>query len=132
MRENQTTSFAVENLHVKGMIKNKKLSRSIADSGWGMFLRILAYKSKWHGKNMLSIGRFVASSKTCHACGHKQEKMPLSVRMWECVCGLDHDRDINAAKMIRKQAITDALGLSACVKGSSITIPVSAGAMAKE
>ena len=119
VRENQVTSFAVEDLHVKGMIRNRKLSRAIADSAWGSFLRVLAYKSKWHGKHVLPIGRFIASSKTCHACGHKQEKMPLSVRVWDCVCGLKHDRDINAAKVIKKQAIADALGQSVCVKSSS-------------
>ena len=78
--ESQATSFAVEDLHVKGMIKNRKLARSIADSSWGTFLRVLSYKSRWHGKNVLTIGRFVASSKTCHACGHKQEKIPLRVK----------------------------------------------------
>jgi putative transposase len=131
VRENQINSFAVEDLHVKGMIRNRKLSRAIADSAWGNFLRVLSYKSKWHGKNVLPIGRFIASSKTCHACGHKTEKLPLSVREWGCICGLVHDRDINAAKVIKKQAITDALGQSACIKSSSATIPVSAGVAAR-
>ncbi len=131
VRENQATSFAVEDLHVKGMIKNRKLARSIADSSWGTFLHVLSYKSKWHGKNVLTIGRFVASSKTCHVCGYKQEKMPLSIREWNCVCGLSHDRDINASKVIKKQAIADALGLSACIKSSSTAKSVSAGAVAK-
>ena len=129
--ESQATSFAVEDLHVKGMIKNRKLARSIADSSWGTFLRVLSYKSKWHGKNVLTIGRFVASSKTCHVCGHKREKMPLDIREWDCVCGLSHDRDVNAAKVIKKQAIADALGQSACIKSSSTAIPVSAGAVAR-
>ena len=131
VRENQTTSFAVEDLHVKGMIKNRKLARSIADSSWGTFLRVLAYKSRWHGKNVLTIGRFVASSKTCHVCGHREKIMPLSIREWDCVCGLSHDRDINASKVIKKQAIADALGLSVCIKSSSTAIPVSAGAVAR-
>jgi len=130
--ESQATSFAVEDLHVKGMIKNRKLARSIADSSWGTFLRVLSYKSKWHGKNVLTIGRFVASSKTCHACGHKQENMPLRVREWNCVCGLSHDRDINASKVIKKQAIADALGLSVCIKSSSTATSVSADAVARE
>ncbi len=77
---------------------------------WGTFIRVLLYKSKWQGKNVLSIGRFVASSKTCHTCGDKKEKLPLSIRQWHCDCGLLHDRDINAAKVIQKQAIADALG----------------------
>lgn len=131
VRENQATSFAVEDLHVKGMIRNKKLARSIADSSWGKFVSVLAYKSRWHGKNLLTIGRFVASSKTCHVCGNKQEKMPLSVRVWTCSCGAHHDRDINAAKVIRKQALADALGQSVCVKSSSTAVPLSTGAVAR-
>ena len=110
VRENQATSFALEDLHLKGMLKNRKLARAIADSSWGTFIRVLLYKSKWKGKNVLPIGRFVASSKTCHACGYKKEKLPLSIRQWHCDCGLLHDRDINAAKVIQKQAIADALG----------------------
>ncbi len=132
VRENQATSFAVEDLHVKGMIRNKKLSRAIADSSWGTFLRVLAYKSKWHGKRTMTIGRFVASSKTCHCCGEKQKVLPLSVREWTCVCGTTHDRDVNAAKVIRNQAIADAFGLNACVKSSSTAKPLSGGVVAKE
>ena len=131
VRENQTSSFAVEDLHIKGMIKNKKLSRAISDSAWGSFLRVLTYKSKWHGKSVLYIGRFVASSKTCHMCGHKKDALPLKVREWTCMCGALHDRDINAARMIKKQAIADALGQSVCIKSSSVTIPVSAGVAAR-
>ena len=129
--ESQATSFAVEDLHVKGMIKNRKLARSIADSSWGTFLRVLSYKSRWHGKNVLTIGRFVASSKTCHACGHKEKIMPLRVREWDCLCGLSHDRDINAAMVIKKQAIADALGLSVCIKSSSTATSVIADAVAR-
>ena len=131
VRENQATSFAVEDLHVKSMIRNKKLARSIADSSWGTFLRLLAYKSRWHGKNVRTIGRFVASSKTCHACARREKVLPLSVRTWRCSCGLYHDRDINAAKVIKKQAIADALGQSACVKSSSTAIPLSGSAVAR-
>jgi len=131
VRENQATRFAVEDLHAKGLIKNKKLARSIADSSWGTFLRCLKYKAKWHGKNVYVINRFVASSKTCHACDKKQDELPLSVRSWSCPSGLKHDRDINAAKMIRKQAIADTLGQSGCIKSSSMAIPFSEGAIAR-
>ena len=131
VRENQATSFAVEDLHVKGMLKNRKLARTIADASWATFICVLLYKSKWQGKNVLIIGRFIASSKTCHACGEKQKKLPLSIRQWQCGCGILHDRDINAAKVIKKQAIADALGLSVCVKRTSTEIPVSAGSVAR-
>jgi len=62
----------------------------------------------------------------------QKEKLPLSIRKWECSCGAKHDRDINAAKVIKKQALADTLGLSDCIKSSSVTILVSAGVTARE
>lgn len=103
--KNQATSFAVESLNIKGMIKNRKLSRAIADCGWGMFLSALAYKCKAYGKNLLKIDRFAASSKTCSSCGTKLQNLPLAVRNWTCACGVSHDRDHNAAKMIKQFAL---------------------------
>lgn len=105
--KNQATSFAVESLHIKGMIKNRKLARAIADCGWGIFLSALAYKCKAYGKNLLKIDRFAASSKTCSSCGAKLQKLPLAVRNWTCECGVSHDRDHNAAKMIKKFALAE-------------------------
>ena len=78
---------------------------------------------------MLTIGRFVASSKTCHVCGSVKKELPLSVRQWTCICGVTHDRDINAAKVIREKAIADAFGQRACVKSPSTAIPLSGGAV---
>lgn len=113
------TSFAVEDLHIKGMIKNRKLSRALADSGWRNFITTLTYKCIWVGKNVLTINRFAPSSKACYVCHARQEKMPLSIREWRCdVCGTLHDRDINAAKNIKAYALTDAAGLAVCVKQS--------------
>lgn len=106
----QVTSFAVEDLNIKGMVKNRKLSRAISDCGWGMFLKALQYKCDWNGKNLLKIDRFAPSSKTCSACGTKVDKLPLSIREWQCDCGAKHDRDINAAKNIRAFALAEAQG----------------------
>jgi putative transposase len=114
--KNHETSFAVEDLHIKGMVKNRKLSRAIADSGWRKFINVLTYKCEWHSKNVLKIGRFAASSKTCNACKIKRKELPLQVREWRCECGVLHDRDINAACNIRAFALADALGQSVCVK----------------
>lgn len=117
--KNHETSFAVEDLHIKGMIKNRKLSRRIADSGWRKFIQALKYKCAWSGKNVLQINRFLPSSKTCHVCKAKIEKLPLSVREWQCdVCRTKHDRDINAAKNIKAFALADAVGHTVCVKQS--------------
>jgi putative transposase len=114
---NHETSFAVEDLHIKGMIKHRKLSRALADSGWRNFINALAYKCNWIGKNILTINRFVPSSKICHVCHAKQDAMPLHIRKWRCDgCNTLHDRDINAAKNIKAFALADAAGLAVCVK----------------
>ena len=112
--ENQATTYAVEDLGIKNMVRNRKLAKSISDVAWGQFLTILQYKAKWFGKNILQIGRFVPSSKTCSCCGYKMEKLPLSVRLFECPnCNLVEDRDVNASINIRNFALADALGLRA-------------------
>ena len=100
--KNHATTIAVENLNIKGMVKNHKLARAIQDASWGMFLTTLEYKCRWNGKNLIHIGRFQPSSKLCNPCGHKMEAMPLSIREWECpVCHSVNDRDINAARKVR-------------------------------
>ena len=127
------TSFAVEDLNVKGMLRNRKLARAISDSGWGLFLRALTYKCDWSGKNVLRIGRFEPSSKLCSECGFKAQKMPLSIRHWQCPdCGANHDRDTNAARNIKQFALADALGWSVCVKSSPASIPFCDGGAAKD
>jgi putative transposase len=91
----------VEDLSVKNMMANRKLARAIADVSWGEFFRQLKYKSAWHGKNVLECSRFNPSSKTCGFCGFRLESLKLDVRKWECPgCGVEHDRDLNAAKNI--------------------------------
>ena len=97
--------IAVEDLNVAGMLKNPPLARTIADMGFGEFLRQLAYKAAQRGKTVLVVNRWYPSSKTCSACGYKMPKMPLSVRDWTCPdCGTQHDRDVNAAINLRKVA----------------------------
>ena len=99
--ENQT--IFVETLKVKNMLKNYKLAKSISDVSWGRFIEILEYKSKWYGRNLIKIGTFEPSSKTCNNCGHKKEELSLSERIFKCIlCGHNEDRDINAAKNIKK------------------------------
>ena len=130
--KNHATTIAVEDLNIKGMVKNHKLARAIQDAGWGMLLTTLEYKCRWNGKNLIRIGRFQPSSKLCNGCGHKMESMPLSVREWECPsCYSVNDRDINAARNIRDIGLADSLGRSDCVKSSPVAISVSANATAK-
>ncbi|WP_077451091.1 RNA-guided endonuclease TnpB family protein, partial [Psychrobacter piechaudii] len=111
--ENQATSYAIEDLGVKNMVKNRKLAKATNDVGWGQFVTLLTYKANWYGKNILKVTRFFASSKICSHCHHKLESLPLSVRHWTCPsCQTHHDRDINAASNIRQQALADVAGLA--------------------
>lgn len=100
--ENQDwTSFCVEDLAVQNMQQNHCLARSIGDAGWRMFRSMMEYKSAERGKNLIVIGRFDASSKTC-ICGHVNQNLSLSDRQWTCsVCGATHDRDVLAANNVR-------------------------------
>ncbi len=115
--ENQ--AICVETLKVKNMIKNRKLSKHISDASWSELVRKLEYKSAWCGKHLVKIDQWFPSSKTCHACNTKVDKMELSTRQWECdICGTKHDRDINAAINIKQQGIlkmkAETLSVSAC------------------
>lgn len=99
IRENQ--AIYVENLAVAGMLKSKRMSRSIADAGWGELRRMLAYKAAWHGRTLVKIDRWYPSSKTCSACGTTGHALTLADRKWTCPdCGEHHDRDVNAARNI--------------------------------
>ena len=107
VHKNQGT-ICVEDLCVKGMVRNHKLAKSISDVGWGMFYDFLKYKSEWYGKNFLDIGRFEPSSKMCSICGNIKSDLKLSDREWTCIkCRTEHDRDINASINIRNMAFTN-------------------------
>ncbi len=97
--------IAMEDLNVKGMVKNHKLARHLSDQAFGEFRRQVEYKADWYGSEVVCVDRFFPSSKTCNACGHVKEKMELSERIFVCeLCGHAEDRDINAAKNIRDNA----------------------------
>ena len=101
--ENQV--IGLETLKVKNMIKNKRLSRHIADAGWGMFVDFLSYKSEWYGRSIIKNDTYFASSKLCHKCGHKNDNLKLSDRKWTCEgCHTIHDRDHNAAINIKQES----------------------------
>jgi putative transposase len=98
-------SIFVEDLNVAGMMKNRKLSKSIQDVSWSSLVNMISYKCKWYGKELLKIGRFFPSSKLCSSCGTKNDQLDLSVRSWTCSCGCIHDRDVNAAKNILQEGL---------------------------
>jgi putative transposase len=92
-------TICIEDLNVRGMMKNRHLARSIADMSFFEFRRQLEYKAAMRGGQVVVADRFFPSSKTCSACGHKLDDLPLSVREWTCTaCGAQQDRDVNAAK----------------------------------
>lgn len=101
--DNQT--IAIENLNVKGMIQNHKLAQAIQDVSWGKFEILLNYKSEWYGSNIIQIGRFEPSSRLSD-CGQINKELTLKDRVWTCKhCGQTYDRDIQAAKNIKKFAL---------------------------
>lgn len=103
--ENQ--SVIVEDLNVKGMLKNQCLAKAISDCGWSQFKEFLRYKCEWYGRNFIEIGRFVASSKMC-SCGVVNGELKLSDREWTCLsCGVWHDRDVLAAGNIKRFGLID-------------------------
>ena len=98
--------IVVENLNVKGMVRNRKLSKAISDVGWRMFVNFLAYKLERKEGKLIEIDRFFPSSKKCSCCGHAINELPLDIREWDCPsCSAHHDRDGNAASNIRTEGI---------------------------
>jgi putative transposase len=96
----------VENLHVKGMVRNHKLAKAISDCGWGTFINFLAYKLERKGGELVEIDRWFPSSKLCSECFYQVSEMPLDMKEWTCPhCGTHHDRDGNAAINIRAEGI---------------------------
>lgn len=103
---NENQVIVLEDLNVKGMIKNKKLARSIADVSWSMFKTFVSYKADWDNKKVVLVNRFFASSKLCNDCKEKNTLLSLNEREWVCPkCGTIHDRDKNAANNIKEEGI---------------------------
>lgn len=122
---NRYDTICLEDLNIKGMSKRCKakkdengtylpngqtaksrLNKAINDVGWGEFTRMLKYKAEWKGKNIIQIGKFEPSSKTCSHCGYVKKDLTLKDREWICPsCGTNHDRDINAAINIKDFAL---------------------------
>ena len=90
--------ICIEDLNVKGMLRNHKLARSISDVSWSSFVAKLQYKADWYGREIIKVNQWFPSSQICSECGHKDGKKPLDIREWTCpICHTHHDRDINAS-----------------------------------
>lgn len=105
IRENQT--IVIENLSVKNMMQNQELAKSIADVSWSEFRRMLEYKAKWYGREIIIAPSNYASSQLCSNCGNQSSQTKdLGCRTYICpVCGMVMDRDINASKNLLKLAM---------------------------
>lgn len=90
--------ICIEDLNVKGMLRNHKLARSISDVSWSSFVAKLQYKADWYGREIVKVDTWFPSSQICSECGHKDGKKSLDIREWTCpICHTHHDRDINAS-----------------------------------
>ena len=88
----------MEDLNVKGMLKNKHLSKAIQEQTLGEFIRQMKYKCALHGIEFVQVSRWFPSSKTCSCCGFVKKSLKLSERVFVCEeCGLEIDRDFNAS-----------------------------------
>ena len=103
--ENQV--IVSEKLQIKNMIKNHHLAKSISDASWYELTRQIEYKARWNGRQYIKIDTFYASSQLCCVCGYQNANTKdLSGREWVCpVCGVGHDRDVNAAKNILAEGL---------------------------
>lgn len=97
--------ICIEDLNVKGMLRNHKLSKSISDVSWSSFVTKLQYKADWYGKEIIKIDKWYPSSQICSSCGTNSGKKTLDIRTWACKCGVKHDRDINASKNIKNEGL---------------------------
>jgi putative transposase len=97
--------IGIEDLNVRGMMANEKLARNIGDIGFHEFRRQFEYKARLYGADLVTASRWFPSSKICSECGLIAEELPLSIREWTCKCGAFHDRDINAARNLRRYAL---------------------------
>lgn len=130
IRENQT--ICLETLAVKNMVKNHNLAQAISDVSWSTFVSMLEYKADWYGKNILRIGQFSPSSKTCSNCGCINKELTLKDREWTCPkCNSVLDRDKNAAINIKYFALKNNLSEEHRLKNHD-ELPTLVGVMTHE
>ena len=97
--------IVMDDLHVAGLARNRRVARRLLDQGWAELQSQLAYKTTWYGSKLLLAPRFYPSSRTCSGCGAVKAKLRLSERIYSCEsCGLWLDRDLNAARNLAQLA----------------------------
>lgn len=125
-------SICIEDLNIKGMLQNHNLAQAITDVSWSSFVTMLEYKAEWYGKNILKIGRFEPSSKTCSCCGNINKELTLQDREWTCgKCNTLLDRDVNASINIKNFALKNHLSVERRLKNRN-ELPTLVGVMTSE
>ena len=103
---NENQVICLEDLQVKNMVKNHCLAKSISDVSWSKFVELLRYKAEWYGRELVQIGKFFPSSKTCSSCGNIKKDLTLKDREYQCSsCGTKIDRDYNASLNILEEGL---------------------------
>ena len=98
--------IVLETLRIKNLMKNRRLSKSIADVGWSLFINLLEYKAERYGKQIIKIDQWFPTSQICSYCQHNDGKKALNIREWKCSnCHTKHDRDVNAAINIKNKGL---------------------------
>jgi putative transposase len=126
--------IVVENLNIRGLVRNHKLAKAISDCGWGMFVNFLSYKLSREDKKLIEIDRWFPSSHICPDCLIQQPKMDLSIREWTCInssCNVVHDRDEAASRNIRAEGIRIIKADGAAVSASGGTVRPNRGRKTK-
>lgn len=101
------SEIVIEDLNVRGMLRNHKLASAISDGGFYEFSRQCEYKSQWYGSTLTVVDRFYASSKICSCCGNKKSSLKLTERVYHCdKCDSIIDRDLNASLNLQKKAVS--------------------------
>jgi len=119
IRENNV--IYLESLNIKGMVKNRKLSKHISDCSWGIFIKQLEYKADWNDRKIIKIDRWYPSSKTCNQCGYINQNLKLSIRKWICPqCFAELDRDINSAINIKEEGKRLSVGVTDYTRGADV------------
>lgn len=119
-RDNQ--AVYVEDLCVVGLGRTR-LAKSVHDAGWAAWTAMLEYKAARYGRTFARVDRFFPSTRRCSDCGRITERMALNVRSWDCPCGANHDRDVNAAINIKAAGRADFNDRGARVRPAAMPAP---------
>ena len=109
------SAVVLEDLNVRGMLRNHRLAQAIADVGWHEFRRQLTYKGQWYGCQVFLADRYYPSTKRCSHCGNVKSEMGLGQRIYVCeACRVQIDRDLNAALNLLHWITASSAGKHAC------------------